>query len=324
MTRSRALHIAREVFLTAGAVLGVVCIVVTLSGLAFGIKPLMFRSGSMAPAIHTGDLAFSRTVDAAQVSKGDIISVVNSSGNRVTHRMVSAAKSGDARQFTLKGDANKSPDVEVYTAKKVQRVMVTIPKAGYVVAAASSQIGIFILGIYVALMLLLVIRRPTPPSDPDGDADRPRKPGARRAKRSARGVRARSAAVLAMSAAIAAGSITASSPSMAAFWTDPATIGGGTYTTYTVPTPTLNCGALGVLSVTFSWPAVANATSYTLFYNGGASSKTVSTLTTNITGAINLSSSAWLVANRNFGSTTWSSANSNTRNYTFLVVSLCS
>ena len=109
-----------------------------------------------------------------------------------------------------------------------------------------------------------------------------------------------------------------------AAWADGVNVGTSTLSTYTVPVPTLSCGSLGVLSVQFTWTSVPNATNYTLFYNGGSSSTTTSNTNATITGALNLSSSAWVVANRNFGSTTWTSANSNTRNYTFLVVSLCS
>ncbi|MCW2750339.1 MAG: signal peptidase, partial [Aeromicrobium sp.] len=62
MTQHGIVRTAREAFLTLGAVLGVVCIVVTAIGFAFGVKPLIFRSGSMSPAIHTGDMSISRTV----------------------------------------------------------------------------------------------------------------------------------------------------------------------------------------------------------------------------------------------------------------------
>ena len=77
---------AREVFLTFGALLGVLCIAATVAGAAFGVKPLVFRSGSMSPAINTGDLAVSRTVDARELKADDIVSVINSKGNRVNHR----------------------------------------------------------------------------------------------------------------------------------------------------------------------------------------------------------------------------------------------
>ena len=100
-------------------------------------------------------------------------------------------------------------------------------------------------------------------------------------------------------------------------------ISSTTFTAGSVATPTLSCGALGVLSVTFSWTAVSGATDYTLHYGiGGASTLTVGgtsyTFLTAISGG-----TAWVVANHAYGSTTWSSAASNTRTYTVAAVSLC-
>lgn len=108
-----------------------------------------------------------------------------------------------------------------------------------------------------------------------------------------------------------------------AAWIDPVDANGTTLTADTIPPPTLSCSG-GILSVTFNWTSVPGATNYTLFYNGGASSTTVAGTSTSISGVVNLSSTAFVRANRNFASTTWTSVNSNTRNYTFLVVSLCS
>lgn len=47
MTFTRFGRGAREVLLTLGALLGVLCIVASIAGVAFGVKPLVFRSGSM-------------------------------------------------------------------------------------------------------------------------------------------------------------------------------------------------------------------------------------------------------------------------------------
>ena len=112
-------------------------------------------------------------------------------------------------------------------------------------------------------------------------------------------------------------------PASAAPWTDAVPISSTTFTAGSVATPTLSCGALGVLSVTFSWSAVSGATDYTLHYGiGGASTVTVAgtshTLVTAISGG-----TAWVVANHTYGSTTWSSVASNTRTYTVAAVSLC-
>jgi signal peptidase I len=307
---------AREIFLTLGALLGVICIAATVAGFAFGIKPLIFRSGSMSPAIHTGDLSISRTVDASALERGDIVSVINSSGNRVTHRLVNAARNGDSRQLTLKGDANTSADTEVYTVTRAERVLFTIPKAGYVVNAATSPVGVFVLGLYAATMLLMVFRR----RPPDNGGLRKRG-GSRRAERPSRRSRKASRS---MAVAVAGTALLVAGPAVAAPWTDTVPVTGSTYTASALPAPaTFMCGGVGLLSVTFNWAAVPGATGYTLHYgNGGASTKSVSGTTTSITAAIS-GGTAWVVADKNYGSTTWTSASSNTRNYTVAVVSLC-
>jgi hypothetical protein len=113
-------------------------------------------------------------------------------------------------------------------------------------------------------------------------------------------------------------------PASAAPWTDAVTISGTTLTAGTVAAPVLSCGALGVLSVTFNWTAVSGATSYTLHYGiGGSSTTTTAGTTITLVAAIS-GGTAWVEANHNYGSTTWTSIASNTRSYTVAVVSLCS
>jgi len=317
MTGRRLVRGARETALTAGAVLGVVCLLATVAGWALGIMPLVFRSGSMSPAIHTGDLAVARTVDADSLKVGDIVSVLDADGHRVTHRLRDMSVDGDARQLTLQGDANRAPDAEVYTVTRAERVLFDVPKAGYVVSAASGRGGLFVLGAYVTGMLVLAFRR-RPPDD-RATPNRTTHGGARKADRRTR-VAARSAVVAATAATVAV-----AAPASAAFWTDPAPVTGTTLTASTIAAPaSFTCGGLGVLSVTFNWAAVTGATNYTLHYgSGGATTKTVTGTSTSITSAIS-GGTAWVVANRSFGSTTWTSAASNTRSYTVAVVSLCS
>lgn len=308
---------ARETALTAGAVLGVVCLVATIAGYAFAITPLVFRSGSMSPAIRTGDLAVARTVDASSLQVGDVVSVIDANGHRVTHRLRSMSNEGATRRLTLQGDANPAPDAETYTVSRVDRVLFDIPKAGYVASAASGRGGVFVLGAYVTGMLVLAFRR-RPPSGRDPGSE-PRHGGARKAERRTR-VAARSVVV-----GVAGATLAVAAPASAAFWTDPAPVTGTTLTAYTLPAPaTFTCGGLGVLSVSFSWTAVAGATGYTLHYGpGGATTRTVTGTSTTVTSAIS-GGTAWVVANRSFGSTTWSSVASGTRSYTVAVVSLCS
>lgn len=110
-------------------------------------------------------------------------------------------------------------------------------------------------------------------------------------------------------------------------WTDAASISGGTFTAGVVaPSATFTCGTLGLLSVRFNWTAVSGATSYTLHYGaGGASTTNIAAPTTNHTIVSVISNgTAWVEANINYGSTTWTSVASTSRTYTVAIVSLCS
>jgi signal peptidase I len=310
---------SREVALTTAAVAGALCLVLLLAGLVLGVRPLVFRSGSMAPAIDTGALALARTVPASEVHRGDVVSVRDAAGTRLTHRVVSVAAQGEQRRLTLKGDANAHPDAEAYTVTEAQRVFLDVPRLGYVVGWLTGPIGLFLLGLYAALLLSVVFRR-RPPGD-----DRPSSPSRRRAsgRRTAPRRRTRVHAVLAV--AVTALAVLVPAPGWSAPWTDPVDVTATTFTASTVPPPaTFSCGVLGILSVTFNWSAVAGATDYTLHYgSGGADTVQVSGTSKTIVAVIS-GGTAWVVANHNYGSTTWTSLASNTRTYTVAAISLCS
>lgn len=128
--------------LNTGAVLGSLCLVLTALSLIFGLKPLIFSSGSMGPAIPTGSLALAVPVAAAEVSPGEVVSVVASDGTRITHRVVSADPSAG---LVIKGDANAIADFLPYTGASVDRVLFSVPGLGFVVSWLASP-WIFLLG----------------------------------------------------------------------------------------------------------------------------------------------------------------------------------
>ena len=84
---ARSRKILVETVLTVGALAGVLCVVVAIVSVAFGLSPLVVRSGSMSPTIATGDIAIARSVPANDVRIGDIVSVTRPDGTRVTHRV---------------------------------------------------------------------------------------------------------------------------------------------------------------------------------------------------------------------------------------------
>lgn len=157
----------RETLLTGAALAGVICLLAAVTAIGFHVRPLIFRSGSMEPAISTGSLALARTVPAAELQLGDVVSVTNAAGTRITHRIVSMNTSGPIPTLLLRGDANTVADAETYPVTEADRVFFSVPGLGYVVAWLSHPYAVFtggvLLGALVTLGFLARHDGPKPP-----------------------------------------------------------------------------------------------------------------------------------------------------------------
>jgi signal peptidase len=125
-------------------------------GAALGITPIAFRSDSMAPAISSGDLALARSVSAGDIGEGDIVSVIDRQGRRVTHRVVEFQPYGSRIRLTLQADGSGAPDVEAYDVTDADRVFASIPWLGYVFGPARGLVAISIGGVFVACLAVVV------------------------------------------------------------------------------------------------------------------------------------------------------------------------
>ena len=306
---TRARSLLRETTLTIGAGLGLLCLLLAVVAPLFGIRLLVFESGSMAPTVEAGGLALSRTVPADELAVGDIVSVTPGSRQRITHRIVGIDRAGGQALLTLRGDANQAPDPDPYPVTEADRVLLHVNHLGFVADAVASPYALLLTGALVVGVLLLAFRTRGP------------REGAGRH----RGAVAAVAVVVALVGAGAA--VPSRVTATEAAFTDSAAVSASVATT-TVPVPaTFTCGGLGLFSVTFNWAPVPGAFDYTLHYGaGGSQTVTVSGTSRSIVAVIS-GGTAWVVANKRFplgGSTTWSSAASNTRSYTVAVVSICS
>ncbi|MDZ7910289.1 MAG: signal peptidase I, partial [Rhodococcus sp. (in: high G+C Gram-positive bacteria)] len=254
--RSRR-RLIREIALTVGAVAGLVCVLFALAAVFFGVTPLVFRSGSMAPAIDTGALALSKSTPAADIEVGDIVKVTNASGAGITHRVVEIGAVGtDSAQLFLKGDANAEPDAESYVVSEADRVFFSVGKLGYAVTWLSGPVAVFIGGIAVGVLLMTAFgfRRSTveSPAQPEDD-DRLQEPPSGRHSALGRGT-STLGAVLALAAISAVGISASNTPTTLAAGQDTATAVSGTITTaLPIPAPlSLTCtnaerGLLGTI-----------------------------------------------------------------------------
>ena len=143
----------RTVVLYVAALLGVICLVSTIAVLALGLKPIVFGSDSMSPAIHSGDLALARNLPAGDIGVGDIVSVDDRAGQRVTHRVVSVRPFGNSIRLTLKADGAAAPDVEAYEVTSADKVVTVIPWVGLVVG---SPVGLAAGAIFVAALAVVI------------------------------------------------------------------------------------------------------------------------------------------------------------------------
>ena len=134
MTVARASSIVMR--LTGWTVLGsaVGMLLAVVLPFAFGMRSLSVMSGSMEPAIHTGDVIVNRWIRPADARVGDAISFNDPSrGNIVlTHRVVSMRARSDRVEFVTRGDANTG--VERWSAPamgRIGRVVYRVPHAGF-------------------------------------------------------------------------------------------------------------------------------------------------------------------------------------------------
>ncbi|WP_347038196.1 hypothetical protein AAHB37_16560 [Glutamicibacter halophytocola] len=97
--RASSLTPFQKILLNTCAVLGTLCLAMAVLALVFGFKPLVFASGSMSPGIPTGSLGLAVPATVQEVVVGDVVSVVNSGNQRITHRVVEKVPGG----LVLKG-----------------------------------------------------------------------------------------------------------------------------------------------------------------------------------------------------------------------------
>jgi len=154
--RLRGWRPSRSTPITIAALLGLLCISATVVVAIFDLTPIVVRSDSMAPAINRGDLVIARAATAGDVAVGDVISVKDRAGVRVTHRVETVDSYGSSIQFTLKGDANAVPDAQVYNETSLDKAIWTVPKLGYPLRVAVGPVGIFVGGLLVAAFAYVV------------------------------------------------------------------------------------------------------------------------------------------------------------------------
>jgi signal peptidase len=127
--------------------------------LAFDARPLVVLSGSMEPALATGDVSVVRTVRPVDARPGDIVTFRDPANSErlITHRVRRMHVRGDSVTFVTRGDANDGSERwSVATDGEIGRVLYRIPELGWALMFAREK-GLFVLLLGAALALLLVL-----------------------------------------------------------------------------------------------------------------------------------------------------------------------
>ncbi|MEX2274931.1 MAG: signal peptidase I [Actinomycetota bacterium] len=144
-----------------------------------GNRSLTVLSGSMEPAISTGDVVVVEQIPPLDARVGDIVSFrdPDDPSRLVTHRVRSMEVEQNEVEFITKGDANTSVEQWRITPDgQIGRAVFRVPKIGYVLFYLRGSLGRLLLIVLPALLLgayeLWRIWRPDPDdADDTGPAD---------------------------------------------------------------------------------------------------------------------------------------------------------
>lgn len=128
--------------------------------LAFGDRSMVVRSGSMTPAIRTGDVVVVHPIAPTEAKVGDIVTFQDpgSSGRLLVHRVRAMEQRADQVSFTTQGDANSTREHwKVPVDGTVGTVLYRVPKLGFAVNQISSPAGRIGLMIVPAMLLLVFL-----------------------------------------------------------------------------------------------------------------------------------------------------------------------
>ena len=129
----------------------------------FGHPVMIVLSGSMSPAIKTGDLIVDNPVSAAQAQQlhvGQIITFRDSPTSRtvITHRIFAITHVDGSVAYITKGDANNAPDATPRPAADVLGTFSSaIPRGGYILDSLHQPL---VLGLLLASPILWFIAGP--------------------------------------------------------------------------------------------------------------------------------------------------------------------
>lgn len=140
-----------------------IILAIALAGVRLvGLRPLAVLSGSMEPAYHVGSLIYVKSVDAASLQPGDVITFLLDADTLATHRIVEVIPDPEdptVLRYRTQGDANATADGSLVHCKNVIGTPVfSIPLLGFLAHFIQTPPGIYIAisgGAFLLLLMLL-------------------------------------------------------------------------------------------------------------------------------------------------------------------------
>jgi signal peptidase I len=170
--RRPSLRLIVRALLRAAFGFAIVIALATTVPALFGKQALTALSGSMEPAIGTGDVIVVAKISPLDARVGDVVSFKSADGDGkvITHRVVSMQATGDVVRFVTRGDANTGSERwQIAKTGTIGRVAYRVPKLGYVTNPVGSRFGRFaFIVIPAALLALVELRRIWRPASKDG------------------------------------------------------------------------------------------------------------------------------------------------------------
>ena len=177
MTIRRASSLVARVaaWTASGFAIGVLIAVV--GPFALGMRSLSVMSGSMEPAIGTGDVIVDQWITPSEARVGDAVSFNDPARGDIalTHRVVELRRRGNRVDFVTRGDANTG--VEHWSAPadgRIGRVAYRIPRAGFLMVFTRTPGGRLLFLVIPALVWgaweIVRIWRPAKEEGPDATA----------------------------------------------------------------------------------------------------------------------------------------------------------
>jgi signal peptidase I len=177
---SAYLNIARGAGGVLLSVVGGLAVGLVLAAVALypaGYRPFTVLSGSMEPAIDTGDVVVDSSIRPLDARVGDVVTFPDpqNQSQLVTHRLRRVRAKGGMVEMVTKGDANNTTERWTVDANgRIGRVEYRVPKLGYALAFVGGKNGKLLLIALPALLLgayeLVRIWRPRPAKEETPDA----------------------------------------------------------------------------------------------------------------------------------------------------------